>query len=920
MMSEANGATIGAAPRGLLGPDAGEVVGVVAENSHEFVEAILGCQRDGAVSVPLRSAEDRERVSAAGVTRVVRPGKTSGFFRPKVALGASARVSQVLFTSGTTGEARGILLTEGNIAGTTKRLADVMALDGNVREYVGVPVYYSFGMGRVRAVGSAGGECFLPATGFDPSELGSLLARGEVNAVSAVPTLWRLVLQNRELVAAHGKKVRWIEIGSQLMLRSEKEALKELFPEATIVQHYGLTEASRSTFLEIHRVEGKALDSVGSARAPVELRLSPEGRIMIRGPHVAKHRLGASGLEPMTDRDGWLVTNDLGSLEDGQLYFRGRADDLVNCGGIKIVPDTFEASLFTELGVQGGVAVGRLPDAMRGESLLVAFEEKSGLDAERVKRAAIAAAEGYGLKAAGAITVRRVAALPRTDTGKVRRAGLAEQPELGGASAAAPAAAASTASTAPAGGSEDAAALEARLLGIWRETLGIEELTTSDSFYDLGGDSLTAVVVALRMEKAGIEREIARGIFEGRSIAELVRAMRPTAPAASPAPGAPSEASPATSLSEPTTATVTEVRPPLAPNTKTTLAALNEASNFLRGIVILAMISSHWIPVYLLSASPGVRRWSRFAHPFFSMGSPTLAVVFGLGVALFYRRQANRNPEAFRGNIRTGVLLLAGGMLLYALAEVASAGARHLPIGTREVVLALYGPLVYYAVATASVPLWVSQVKEDAATVPKFWGVALALYTAYVVLQKLLPTHSSDPFAEFALRLVIGKWGVLQMGALSAAGVALGLSVERRLEREPDLGQFLHPGLLLAGFGVLLSLAAGQVRLWLAFPKNSDLWSIVSYTGILLALIGLYGRNARRLAGDSALRRPFEIVCCLGVLLFPLFVLQSLVYHVSVIVKTWTGFAHTTAISLCIAVVVAIALGPIRRVHKLYYG
>ena len=74
------------------------------------------------------------------------------------------------------------------------------------------------------------------------------------------------------------------------------------------------------------------------------------------------------------------------------------------------------------------------------------------------------------------------------------------------------------------------------------------------------------------------------------------------------------------------------------------------------------------------------------------------------------------------------------------------------------------------------------------------------------------------------------------------------------------------------------------------------------------------------LAGDSLLRRPFELVCCLGVLLFPLFVLQSLVYHVSVVVRTWTGLAHTTAISLCIAVVVAIAVGPIRRVHKLYYG
>jgi acyl-CoA synthetase (AMP-forming)/AMP-acid ligase II len=296
-----------------------------------------------------------------------------------------------------------------------------MKMTSDVREYVGVPATFSFGMGRYRAISAVGGQAYLPPRGFDPLELSRMLSAGQVNSLSVVPTLLRIILAAPAVIGEAGKYLRWMEIGSQYMTAEEKRRVWDLFPNAVIIQHYGLTEASRSTFLTISDALLEELESVGRAVGQTELDLSLRHHIRIRGPHVARWRIDADGLHDLLDKDGWLQTNDLGHIKDGFLFYDGRADDLINSGGMKIVPDRLEEQIRRRLAPGTWIAVAKVPDAQRGDGILVAVEaEPSGL--APVCEAARATLEDMGVSAGSSLHVMALDALPVTGTGKVQGA------------------------------------------------------------------------------------------------------------------------------------------------------------------------------------------------------------------------------------------------------------------------------------------------------------------------------------------------------------------------------------------------------------------------------------------------------------------------------------------------------------------
>jgi len=407
-------------------PGRQRVVGIVAVNSVHYVQALLGNLKNQVVSVILRSADDHERARIANVSEIVTPEPGTGWLQGPVVLPSGDIDAQFAFTSGTEGEPKGVVLTQRNLFDVTNRLNQAMGLDASIREYVGSPATYSFGYARFRSVLAAGGAAYMPARGFDPIELADMLRRDEINAISAVPTMWRLMLSAPHLIGKLGTKIRWIEIGSQYMSRAEKEALKDLFPNAAIIQHYGLTEASRTTFLRVHEESGDRLESVGQPNGDTQVKITPDGRIAIRGPHVAAAYLIGGVRSSAMEDDGWFHTNDLGRLDDGYLTFLGRADDVINCGGLKVNPEALEAKLFNVLGIESGLAVCRMPDALRGDGFLVAARRDLGLEQGLVQREIVAALDQIGISAVSSIKIVEVDDLPRTATGKVQRRLLSE--------------------------------------------------------------------------------------------------------------------------------------------------------------------------------------------------------------------------------------------------------------------------------------------------------------------------------------------------------------------------------------------------------------------------------------------------------------------------------------------------------------
>ena len=94
--------------------------------------------------------------------------------------------AQILFSSAKiTGRPKALLISHRALADVTHRINAAMQVDATIREYVGVPVTFSFGFGRARAVAAVGGRSYLPPNGFDPGEIARMLEAGEINA------LWR---------------------------------------------------------------------------------------------------------------------------------------------------------------------------------------------------------------------------------------------------------------------------------------------------------------------------------------------------------------------------------------------------------------------------------------------------------------------------------------------------------------------------------------------------------------------------------------------------------------------------------------------------------------------------------------------------------------------------------------------------------
>jgi acyl-coenzyme A synthetase/AMP-(fatty) acid ligase/acyl carrier protein len=482
-----------------------KATGLVRKNSLHFVEQVFSLYDAGHPLVLVADEAQAQALAGIAIDHCIVPLDRTGWFTAQHAIRNDDQIAQVTFTSGTEGRPKGIVLTHANLADATNRIIEQMQMTAEIREYVGVPATFSFGLGRYRAVSAVGGQAYMPPRGFDPAEFGRMLAAGQINALSVVPTLLRVLLAAPSVIGNAGKLLRWMEIGSQHMTPDEKQAVREMFPNARIVQHYGLTEASRSTFLTFDDMTAAHLASVGQPVGKTEVAVGPDDRILIRGPHVAKSRIDGDGLHDLLDADGWLHTNDLGHLVDGFVYFDGRADDVINCGGIKIAPDQLEARLLARLQPGAQLCVARVPDDERGDGVLVAVANGTAR-LDRVRTLADSTLREMGTAVGAALHVMAVDSIPRTETGKAQRKVLASQFEERQRNENA--------------GPHEVSAKIGDVRALFEHEFPAAKVQPEDSFQSLGGDSLHFIRFSLHFERrfgALPDR------WESQTIAELQR-------------------------------------------------------------------------------------------------------------------------------------------------------------------------------------------------------------------------------------------------------------------------------------------------------------------------------------------------------------------------------------------------------------
>ena len=295
--------------------------------------------------------------------------------------------AMILYTSGTSGKRKGVCLTHRNLMQASVNINAFMNIDGPVTEFVSVPLTHSFGFGRARCVFLVGGTLVFSNGMLNPVTMTHVIRENECDAISAVPSGIAMFFGRFEhLLSQIGGRIRFMEFGSAPMPKEHKLKLVEMFPSARICMHFGLTEASRSTFIEFHSERHK-LETVGRASPNVELSIldpvgvsqaaGENGEIAVRGKHVTNSYWDNPELtEERISRDGWLRTGDFGFLdEDGYLHLRGRKDDMINMGGIKISPLEIEEPLRTVLPSVELCVVGYPdPQGIAGEIPVLCYE------------------------------------------------------------------------------------------------------------------------------------------------------------------------------------------------------------------------------------------------------------------------------------------------------------------------------------------------------------------------------------------------------------------------------------------------------------------------------------------------------------------------------------------------------------------
>jgi O-succinylbenzoic acid--CoA ligase len=306
---------------------------VPARRSVDFVAAMHACARAGSVFVP---QDPRE---------------------PRPPDGSDVEASQgdtVLFTSGTTGSPKPVVLSRGNFEASAIASAWNLGVAPGDRWLCVLPLHHVGGLAILWRSAIYGTTAVLHER-FDPDAVLAAFQSGDVTIASLVPTMLRR-LRDAGLSGAGG--VRAILLGGGPVPRDLLEWSAEV--GLPVLQTYGMTETASQ--IATLRAE-EAVQHHGSAGRPllgVELRIGDGGEILVRGPMVSRRALAD---------DGWLHTGDRGHLdEDGFLHVEGRLDDVIVTGGENVAPAEVEEVLLAHPGVADAAVAGR-PDRDWGQAV-----------------------------------------------------------------------------------------------------------------------------------------------------------------------------------------------------------------------------------------------------------------------------------------------------------------------------------------------------------------------------------------------------------------------------------------------------------------------------------------------------------------------------------------------------------------------
>ena len=272
--------------------------------------------------------------------------------------------------------------------------------------------------------------CAVVEPNLDAERMAEWLVATQVSAISLTPIALRRML---ECLPPSGVQcaLALLEVGAGLLPRSLREWTARVLPGAVLLATYGSTETGGIAASPMAALGDRA-GAVGFPFADVDVDIvddderplppGHEGRVRVRSAHAATHYHDNAALSAQVFRDGWVYTNDVGIQDaDGALRLMGRADDVINCNGVKVHPQAIEDVLLTLADLRE-VAVFGAPDAQGLVVLCAAIVPNRPINAQAFHERCRAR-----LKGQAPVFIMHVEALPRNAMGKVLRTELARR-------------------------------------------------------------------------------------------------------------------------------------------------------------------------------------------------------------------------------------------------------------------------------------------------------------------------------------------------------------------------------------------------------------------------------------------------------------------------------------------------------------
>ena len=402
-----------------LNVEPGDHIGLYAPNSGDWIAFYFGALKAGVVPVTLSSQLSRDELSlllnhcrprmiftspealerlegfraSGGLEKIICPGGDLDM-KQLTEMGSASftaldrnreDIAAVLYTGGTTGTPKGVLLSHENINTSIHNVVFNERSTHQDRALCFLPFNHVFGQMHIMNATILSGGCLEMLPAFDMDKVLGLLAAGKVTKLFAVPTIYTRLLGLDGLKQKLGK-VRYCFSAAASMAADTVRQWKEQTGLA-IYEGYGMTEAA--PVVTYNHTVRHVIGSVGTAAPGVEIQIRDqvghrldqglEGEICIRGRNIMPGYLNnPEGTRAAFWEDGWFRSGDIGRFDpDGYLFIVDRLKDMIITGGENVYPKEVEDVLYARPEVEECAVIG-LPDAEWGEKVTAFIVARPG--------------------------------------------------------------------------------------------------------------------------------------------------------------------------------------------------------------------------------------------------------------------------------------------------------------------------------------------------------------------------------------------------------------------------------------------------------------------------------------------------------------------------------------------------------------